>query len=395
MSQPSKSPTALERARALAPLIEEGAARAEAERTLPAQTVKALAEAGMLRFCLPEELGGEGLPFGDVIEVWEEISRADGSTGWTVMANGSGAAAAAAFLSDEAVAAVFPGGAEATVGGQFAPRGQGAAVDGGFRVTGSYNFGSGTGHAAYLSGGFIPMDDGVPRMGAYGLPDMRVAFVPRDQIEFTDGWHVMGLRGTGSYDYELRDAFIPEGFSFPLFGKEPLRGGDTFRAIFRLGMMPFTAAGHAAWALGVGRRALDEIKRVAQGTQRMGDPTVLAGRLTFQKGYIEAEAKLCAARLLVLDSFGAVLEASRSGDVPTPEARAMARAATNLATEAMLEAADFAHARAGTQAIRDGSVLERVFRDAHTGSQHAFIGEKVWTDSADLLLGNVEDSPIL
>ena len=112
----------------------------------------------------------------------------------------------------------------------------------------SYSFGSGTGHAAYVSGGFIPMDDGVPRMGAHGLPDMRVGFVPREQVEFTDGWHVMGLRGTGSYDYELRDAFIPDGFSFPLFGKEPLRGGDTFRAIFRLGMMPFTAAGHAACA---------------------------------------------------------------------------------------------------------------------------------------------------
>ena len=385
----------LERARKVAPLIEGRAAQAEAERTLPAETVKGLAEAGLFRFCLPEELGGEGVDFRGAIEVWEEVSRADGSAGWTLMANGSGAAAAAAFLSDEAVEAIFAGGPKATVGGQFAPRGQGAAEDGGFRVTGSYSFGSGTAHSAYVSAGFIAMDDGVPRMGEHGLPDMRVGFVPREQLEFTDGWHVTGLRGTGSYDYEVRDVLVPDGFSFRLFGKEPRRGGDTFQAIFRLGMMPFTAAGHAAWALGIGRRALDEIQRLAQSTQRMGDPTTLAGRLTFQKGYVEAEAKLRAARLLVLDAFASLLEASRRGEVPSASDRALARAAANLATQAAIDAADFAHARAGTQAIRDGSVLERVFRDAHTGSQHAFIGEKVWTDAADILLGNVPDSPIL
>ena len=387
--------TPLERARKLAPLIEEGAARAEAERTLPAATVDALAGAGLLRFCLPAELGGEDGDFATALEVWEEVSRADGSTGWTLMANGSGAAAASAFLSDEAVEAIFSGGPQATVGGQFAPRGMGAAEAGGFRVTGSYSFGSGTGHADWVSAGFIPMDDGAPRMAESGLPDMRVGFVPRDQIEFTDGWHVMGLRGTGSYDYEVRDVLIPDGYSFPLFGKEPHRGGDTFRAIFRLGMMPFTAAGHAAWALGVGRRALDEIQHLAHTTQRMGDPTALAGRLTFQKGYVEAEAKLRAARLLVFDRFAAVLEKSARSEVPTPQERALVRAATNLATQAAVDAADFAHARAGTVAIRDGSALERVFRDAHTGSQHAFIGEKVWTDSADVLLGNVPDSPVL
>ncbi len=395
MTATARTDTPLERARKLAPQIEEAAARAEAERTLPNETVSAFAEAGLLSFCLPEELGGEGGDFRSAIETWEEVSRADASAGWTLMANGSGAAAASAFLSDEAIAQIFPGPASATVAGQFAPRGTGTAVDGGFRVTGSYSFGSGTAHSAWVSAGFIPLDDGAPRMADNGLPDMRVGFVPRGEVEFTDGWHVMGLRGTGSYDYEVRDAFIPEGFSFPLFGKNPLRGGDTFRAIFRLGMMPFTAAGHAAWALGVGRRALDEIHRLAQSTQRMGDPTALAGKLTFQKGYIQAEARLRAARLLVLDTFETVLEASRRGEVPKATDRALVRAATNLATEAAVAAADFAHGRAGTQAIRDGSVMERVFRDAHTGSQHVFIGEKVWTDAADVVLGNVADSVVL
>jgi alkylation response protein AidB-like acyl-CoA dehydrogenase len=235
------------------------------------------------------------------------------------------------------------------------------------------------------------MDAGAPRMLANGLPDMRVGFVPREQVAFTDNWNTLGLRGTGSYDYEVRGALIPDGFHFGLFEREPRRGGPKFRACFRLNMMMMTAAGHAAWALGLGRRALDEARGMATTRQRMGDPTALAGRLTFQRGYVDAEAKLRAARLLVLDRFAAVQDAAERGVAETSEQRALVRAATVLATDAAREACDFAHLRAGTVAIRVGSVLERCFRDVHTGSQHAFIGEKVMTDAATVLLGTADD----
>ena len=382
--------SALERARALAPLIEANAARAEELRTLPPETVRAFADAGLFRFGLPRELGGEDADFRTAIEVWEEVARADGSAGWTLMANGSGSAAAAAFLSDEAVAKIFGGDAAATVGGQFAPRGLGAREGEAWRVTGSFSFGSGSGHSRYVSAGFIPMENGAPRMLPNGLPDMRVGFVPREQIEFCDNWHTLGLRGTGSYDYEVRGTLIPDGFHFGLFDREPRRGGPAYQAAFRLNMMMMTAAGHAAWALGLGRRALDEARAMATTRQRMGDATTLAGRLTFQRGFIDAEAKLRAARLLVLDSFGAVQDASARGIAETQEQRALVRAATVLATDAAREACDFAHLRAGTVAIRTGSALERCFRDIHTGSQHAFIGEKVAADAATVLLGTAE-----
>jgi alkylation response protein AidB-like acyl-CoA dehydrogenase len=375
----------------VAPVLEANAARAEQARTLPPDSVKALAEAGLFRFVLPRELGGEEADFETAIAVWEETARADGSAGWTLMANGSAAAAAAAFLSDEAVETIFGDDPAATVGGQFAPRGTATRAPGGWRVTGSYAFGSGTAHAGYVAAGFIPLEEGQPRMAESGLPEMHVGFVPHARVRFTDGWHVMGLRGTGSYDYEVEELLVPEGWSYLLFGKEPRRGGETFRAIFRMGMMPLTGAGHAAFALGLGRRALDEVHDLAATRQRMGDPTPLGGRLTFQKGYVRAESKLRAARLLVLDTFGDALETSRRGDPVTPRQRALLRAAANLATEAAKEAADFAHERAGTVAVRHGSPLERLFRDVHTGTQHAFIGEKVWTDSAEVLLGNVDD----
>lgn len=379
----------VDRARSLFSSIEQHAERAEQERTLPAELVRELADEGLFRFVLPTELGGEAAGYLDAIEAWEEISRADGSAGWTVMANGSGAAAAAAFLSDEAVEKIFGGDPAATVGGQFAPRGQGIPEDGGYRITGSYSFGSGSGHSRYVSAGFMPLKGGQPTIRPDGLPEMRVGFVPREQVQFTDGWHVMGLRGTGSFDYEVRDVLIPEGFSFPLFGAERKRG----HAVYEQGMMPMTAAGHASWALGVGRRALDELRAIATSRQRMGDPTALAGKPTFQKGYIEAEARLRAGRLFVLDAFGNAEAAALAGREISLEERALLRAATNLVTQVAKQSCDFAHETAGTVAIRDGSVLQRCFRDMHTGTQHAFIGEKVWTDSAQALLGTVETVP--
>lgn len=385
-------PLPRERARSIASVLESNAARAEAERTLPADSVKALAEAGLFRFGLPAELGGEEADFEEALTTWEELARADGSAGWTAMANGSGAAAAAAFLSDDAVTTIFGDDPAATVGGQFAPRGTGTKEGDAWRVTGSYSFGSGSGHSAYVSAGFVPLVEGQPVMREDGLPDMRVGFVPHDEIRFTDGWHVMGLQGTGSYDYEVEDRAIPDGYAFPLFTNEPRRGGERFQAVFRMGMMPMTGAGHAAFALGVGKRALEEIEAIASSRQRMGDPTPIGGRLTFQKDFMRATATLRAARLLVFDTYGEAYRTSLAGDPVTLEQRAHLRAAAAWATEVAKDVCDFAHEKAGTTAIREG-VIQRCFRDIHTGSQHAFIGEKIYTDSADVLLGNTTFVP--
>ena len=53
------------------------------------------------------------------------------------------------------------------------------------------------------------------------MPDIRVAILPRDEIIFTDGWHVQGLKGTGSYDYNVQDVFVPAHRTFELFTREP------------------------------------------------------------------------------------------------------------------------------------------------------------------------------
>ena len=130
-----------------------------------------------------------------MIETWIDMARLDGSFGWVGIANLPSTAAVAAYLPDAGFAEVFTAhDNRVTLGGQFFPNGTGTAVDGGYQVTGAWNFGSGTGHSEYVAAGFMPMVDGELVWVAEGIPELRVAIVPRADVRFTDGWHVQGLR---------------------------------------------------------------------------------------------------------------------------------------------------------------------------------------------------------
>jgi alkylation response protein AidB-like acyl-CoA dehydrogenase len=98
-----------------------------------------------------------------------------------------------------------------------------------------------------------------------------------------------------------------------------------------------------------------------------------------------------AARLLVVTTFSDTEQAVKNGDDLTPGLRSELRVAATYATEAAREIVQWAHLAAGTAAIREGSRLERAFRDMYTGTQHVFIGEKTYTDAAQIQLGLIED----
>lgn len=384
-----EAPRPLERARSIRETVLAQAAETERLRTLPAATVEALWNSGLMQFMNPPAAGGMEPAFTELIDVWQELAWQDASVGWIGIANFPSSAFAAAYLPDSGFEEVFTAnGNRVTMGGQFFPNGQGTVVDGGYRISGSWNFGSGVGHSEYVVGGFIPFADGQMAMAANGLPEMLVALFPRHQVEFTDGWHVTGLRGTGSFDYNVKDVFVPARRVFPLFTREPRRGG----ALFKLGVMPLTAAGHAAWALGVARSALDDVTALAIEKTRMGEASTLAHKMTFQRNLAHHEGMWRAARLLVAETGARVGEQIEAGAELTVGMRADMRLAATYATEASREVVQFAHLAAGTTAIREGSRLERAFRDMYTGTQHAFISEKIYTDVAKLLLGLEEDN---
>jgi alkylation response protein AidB-like acyl-CoA dehydrogenase len=376
-------------ARSLRSLMSEEVAVSESLRTMSPRSVEALWESGLMNYCNPVQAGGAEPTFPQMIAMWIEMAWQDGSLGWIGIANLPSAAACAAYLSDEGFDEVFTQhDNRTTVGGQFFPNGMGETVDGGYRLTGAWNFGSGTGHAEYVAAGFMPSVNGEMVIGDDGMPPLLVAVIPRDEIVFTDGWHVQGLKGTGSYDYNVTDLFVPADRTFELFCQTPQRGSA---AAYSLGLMAITAAGHAAWALGVAKSMLDDVMELATTKVRMGEESSLANKSTFQRGLSHHLAMWRAARLLVVDAFSDAEAKVLAGEKVTPTDRADLRIAATYATEASREIVQWAHLAAGTSAIREGSRLERAFRDMYTGTQHAFISEKTYTDSARLYLGLIDD----
>jgi alkylation response protein AidB-like acyl-CoA dehydrogenase len=368
------------------------ASPSEKNRTLSAPLVDALWASGLMQFMNPTAAGGHEPGFAELIETWIEMARQDGSLGWIGIANIPSSSFAAAYLPDEGFDAVFTAnGNRVTMGGQFFPNGTGEKVKGGYTVTGAWQFGSGTGHSQYVCAGFLPMDNGQLVMANEVMPLMMVAIVPREQVQFTDGWHVQGLKGTGSYDYNLNEVFVPDSHTYPLLTREPLRGGS----IYKFGVMPLTGCGHAAWALGVSRSAIDDVRELAISKTRMGETSSIAHRLTFQRNLAHHEAMWRAAHRLVVDTFTEFEADVAAGADVTPQMRCDMRMAATYATEASREIVQWAHLAAGTTAIREGNRLERAFRDMYTGTQHAFISENIYTEAGKLMLGLVEDSPAL
>lgn len=372
----------LDRARALAPLVEAAAEQMEETRRLDEGVAGALVDAGLLHALVPTSLGGAGLGIVETIEIYEELARQDGSTGWSAMAAGASTAFAAAYASDDVVADLFGGGRRPVMAGQLSPKGRAVATgDGRFEVQGAYQFGSGSDRATHMLGGCLQIVDGAPVLRPNGMPEIVAAIVPRAQVDFRGNWDVMGLSGTASVDYVIPPVTVDAGATFSIFAETPLRGD----AVHHLGVMTITAAGHAGFALGVARRALDEIAALAVRKTRLGEAR-LADQQAFQVGYARAEGKVRGARAFVLEAFAACEDAVRATGEQPEHARQMARLATSWGTEACAEAVEWAYRESGSDGLRDPSALGRCFRDMYAGTQHLFVSRKTLTDAAASLL---------
>jgi len=373
---------ALGAARSVTALIEAEAEAAELAGTMTAPVVDALHEAGLFALMVPRELGGTEADIATCLEVFELLAWADGSTGWSHMANATAAAMAAVFTGEEAVAKIFGSGSKMPViAGMFGPVGSAELVDDGYVATGRYGFASGSGHATWISAGTLVVRDGEFVAAKDGLPEMRVVFVPRDHVEFLGNWDVMGLQGTGSYDYALSEEHVDAAFTFPLVEAVAHRGGP----VYGFGVLGITSAGHAGFALGVGKRALDEVVRIVAGKARLGAAPVRDQQLfQYELGY--QDAALRAARALVFESFVAVEADLVAGREPGEIARQRLRQTTTYATRIAAEVVRFAYTWAGSNALRQPSVLGRCFRDMHAATQHVFVDNNTLTDAGILRL---------
>jgi alkylation response protein AidB-like acyl-CoA dehydrogenase len=369
-------------ARSLAGLIEGEAARSEADRAVTTLTLDALHSANLFWLQVPAELGGEEADLLTALEVVEEVCRADGSAGWTLMAGMANMAIAGAFFEDAAVADIFAD-PRAVIAGQIAPRGVALAEPDGYRVEGMFGFASGSSHANWFFGGFreTAADGGSVRHET-GRPSVVVGVFPRNRVELLGNWDVIGLVATASVDYRIPSQTVGTPYTFQFFQAEPRRGG----AMYRIGANGLTCVAHSGFALGVGRRALDEIGAIARSKRRPGRPTLIDDPL-FQYDYARAEASLSAARDFVRSALSD-LEAAAHSDGITMQLRARARLATSHACTTAAEVVEVAYRHSGSTGLRQGSVINRCYRDVAAGEQHVFTDHNSVRDAGLVYLDN-------
>jgi alkylation response protein AidB-like acyl-CoA dehydrogenase len=366
------------------PEVERSADDGESLMTLPAGTVRALAESGLFSIKLPAVLGGMEADLVTQYEVIEAMAYIDASAGWCLMIGATSTAILGAYLPEDAVAEVFADHRIPLAATSVIPTGSATPRDGGYRLTGRWRFASGVRHSEWLSVGALVPDE------HSDTPQLRMFVLPTSKARIHDNWDTIGLRGTGSCDLTLEDVFVPTSFSCGIFSGEPARGGP----LYRLGLPAFVAYEHAAFAIGVARRAIDTIIELAPSKARGVPPTALAERATFQRDLGELHLRLQAARALVLERNRAAWECVTSGQRPDVRLQTELRGVVALATDVALDVVTRIYRFAGGGAVYRPNRLERSVRDLHTAGQHLMVSGSVYEAYGEILLGMADVNPL-
>lgn len=356
------------RVRALAPALAASGDDIDTRRELPEPIVEALIEGGLFRLLLPRSLGGAELLPADYVPIVEEIAKTDASTAWCINQN-SGCSMSAAYL-DPAVACEIFGGKRGILAWGPGP-GEARAVEGGYRVTATWAFASGSHHASWL-GCHAPVveSNGTPRLGKGGAQVVRTMLFPKSATRFTDIWHTMGLRGTGSDQYSVTDLFVPDAYTLPSVAsrsEEAVRREDGL--LYRFSSLQLYAAGFAGVAMGIARSTLDAFIELARDKIPRGARKTMRDNNVTQAQTAQSEARLRSARTFLFDALEETAAHIAAGGDNDLERRMAIRLAATFAIHQSVEIVDTLYLAAGATAIFNVNSFERRFRDVHTVAQ--------------------------
>jgi len=382
----------IERACALAPEIEARADQIEQERRLPEPVLAALFEAGLFRLLLPRSLDGGEVDPVTFARVMEEIAKADASTAWC-LCQASGCSMSAAYLSHDVALEIFGRDRRAVLAWGPGPGARAIAVDGGYRVTGTWSFASGGRHATWL-GAHCPISDsdGSPRRTSNGKLVERTMLFPAASATFVDVWHVSGLKGTGSDAYTVSDLFVPHDHSIsrddPAERRQP-------GLIYCFPTGSFYASGFASVALGIARRMLDAFVSLAREKTPRGYKRPLANNAVIQSQVGQAEAQLSSARRFLMGSLADIWGAVGSSGTLTMDQRMLIRLASTYAIHQAKAVADVTHHAAGATSIFIDSAFDRGFRDIHAVTQQLQGRQAHFETVGQFMLGIEPDTTFL
>jgi alkylation response protein AidB-like acyl-CoA dehydrogenase len=310
----------------------------------------------------------------DALQIYEAAASIDGSLGWAVMI-GTGGGLFAAYLPLLGAQELFAPPA-ALVAGSGAPTGTAARVPGGYRVRGSWRFASGAHYASVFTAACSITQEGAAVLDAAGKPLVRAMSIAPAQVRILDTWDPSGMRGTGSHDFEVEAAQVPEHHTFSVLTDAPREPGPLYRLPFTvLTELPVSAVG-----LGVARRALREFAKLpAAGPGRAGSATVSA-RFAHAQATLEQAAATVAG--LAAQAWRTVSQGGRL------DATQLARitAVCCLSQEQLRQAVSDLASVAGMRAIERRSGFSQAWRDLQALGAHGSLAPQRLVEAGRVLL---------
>ncbi|WP_419841170.1 hypothetical protein [Candidatus Poriferisodalis sp.] len=356
---------------AVADALAAGRLESERLRRLSPTSVEALRFSGLLRMKSPRAVGGAEAHPVTQMDVIEALTMIDPAAAWCMFISASAAGAALSVLPDETVQAVLAEGFP-FMAGSLRPGGEARRVDGGYRVSGEWAWGSGIEHADWV---LVPVFcDG---------PSLIRALVPTSHVKVHDNWHTLGMRGTGSCDYEMDDVFVPAGFAVDASADTPPRGG----ALMRLGLPAFVVNEHGSFAYALGRLALRTASQdVSEKWRGYVGSVSLADREVFQRAIGRGTIRMNACALGMADAIERMFDSAAQGP-PDPTLVTEAQAAAAWCTDEAVELVSELFRFAGGSAVMDHSAMQRILRDVYTIQSHLMVSNAVYELFGQELLG--------
>jgi 3-hydroxy-9,10-secoandrosta-1,3,5(10)-triene-9,17-dione monooxygenase len=374
------------RARALIPRLRERAARTEELRRLPPETERELHESGLFRIVQPKRVGGSEFDYVALVDCADAIGQADASVAWN-LANLASHHWMLGMFDKRAQDLVWNKDVNALIASSFIfPAGRARKVDGGYVLRGSWPFSSGVDSCEWnMLASVVSSDD-----EADGI-EYRIFLVNKTDYKILDTWNATGLRGTGSNDVEVNDAFVAEPMTLAV---NNLDGGPTpgsavnLNALYTLpvfSLFPYVLSGVA---LGNAQACLDDYVEVARHRASTYNRAKLGDLQSTQIKIADASAKIDAARLIMRSTCIEAMAEARRGQIPDIAAKTKSRRDGAYAVNLCTEAVSLLFAASGARGLFTSGVLQRQFRDAHAINSHiAFNFDAAGTNYGRVALG--------
>lgn len=353
---------AIERAKEIAPAIRKRADQCANDRFVPADTIRDLQEAGLIKLMQPRRYGGFELGRDVLCEVIQILAQACGSQAWVYHVLADHAWMLGTF-SSEAQDDVWGKNSNILMSSSFAPVGRAVAVDGGYRCTGRHGFSSGIDHADWVACGVL----------VEGSKEVRHCLIPKSLGVVIDDWEVNGLEGTGSKSFKVEDIFVPEHRTLRM--ADAVAGTGPGAAVndsplFKAPRFGYSSGGFTALAVGMARGLQSEWLAFSA---RRGGPNGAAKKESLQIVAGHAAAEIDAAETLYMSAMRGSTERIFHGEDLSKGAVHEIRGRIAFAAQLVLAAAVRMYHASGASMLYRGNTMERQFRNIMAGVQHTGI----------------------